>query len=170
MDMGLCAVEITPEFIRSLQDKIGQKLLFPIDTSGEAFVSRLETGEIFNCNCTEIKPEQYRSYEQLGLYWASCKMVADNTEDNNWITPVKVDLQCKIGARLVEGWLFYQNEKTGEQSLQLIPGSISFKNLKHLDACDYFTQAFQMMAEKLSLSVEDFEYEVKRVMKGAARV
>lgn len=40
--------------------------------------------------------------------------------------------------------------------------SISFKNLKHIEACDYFTEAFKLMAKYLDVDVDTFIEEVKQ--------
>ncbi len=112
-------------------------------------------GEVYNAEVSTIIDELRRSHTQLGLYWACCGFVADNTDDKNWNSKQKVSDQCLIAARMVEEYMYYKNPKTGVESLHLRLKSIAFRNLAHWDACGYFTEAFQIMADKIGTSVDD---------------
>jgi hypothetical protein len=126
--------------------------------------AKMEYGEDCNAHITIIA--DVRSYKQLGLYWACCKLVADNTDDVNLNTSEKVDEQCKIKARLVESWLYYTNEKTGEQCLNIKTGSIAFCNMSSLEASGYFTDAFNTMSGFLGISADELISAAKRKMRG----
>ena len=123
-------------------------------------------GEIHNAAIQRVGEGRARSYAQLGLYWACCKLVADNTEDVDWNTAKKVDEMCKIAARHVDFWVHYQNRKTGETWCNIRTKSISFAELAHIEACGYFDQAFQSMADKLGITVDELEDAAKRRMGG----
>lgn len=88
-----------------------------------------------------------RSYQQLKLWWAACRTVADNTNDREWDTPAKVALQVKIKLGHVDGYL------VADGMIQVIPRSISYKELGHLEACHFFEKAWPVMAEKVGISV-----------------
>lgn len=90
-----------------------------------------------------------RSYEQLKLYWACCRSVAENTDDPNWNTPQKVDFQCKIKCRLISEFLVVDNVT------HIIPGSVSYAEMNHLEACNYFDRAFDEMATFLGITREE---------------
>lgn len=142
----------------------GQTLLIPVNQSEAEELKKIADGEILNCTISEIPSKRQRSYEQLGLYWAGCKYVSENTEDRDWNTPEKVDEQCKIVAKHYEYWLYYENVKTGEKTLNIKTRSIAFANLAHIEACGYFTDAFTILAEKLKMTVDDFVEAVKERM------
>jgi hypothetical protein len=150
---------------RITQDMIGKDcLLFthPIN------YMQMSSGEEFNAEISEIKDALRRSYSQLGMYWSACQLVASNTEDVNWNTKEKVDEQCKIAARHVDFWIHYQNKKTGEQALQIKTKSIAFTELAHIESCGYFDQAFQTMADKIGISIDDLINQAKAIMHGRA--
>lgn len=109
--------------------------------------------------------KRQRCLKQLGLYWAACKFISDNTENRNMVNAEMVDEWCKKSCNLIEFTQYFtlpdgtilKHEKTG---------SISFANLNHLDACGYFTDAFLVMANFIGLSVDDFIDAVKQTMGG----
>lgn len=94
--------------------------------------------------------EKPRSYQQLKLYWACCKIVADNLKN---MTKDDVDFEAKIKIakehpsmikrfRMIDGTVYME------------PISISFVNMKHLEACNYFDLAFPFMAEMIDVTVD----------------
>jgi hypothetical protein len=87
--------------------------------------------------------------EQLALYWVCCKMLSENTEDPNFDTPEKVDHQVKIALHYVKESIVIG------KAVHLITGSISFKNLGHIQACNYFDRAFPLMAKWMGISVNE---------------
>lgn len=128
----------------------------------------LSYGEIYNAAVSTIIDELRRSHTQLGLYWACCGLVADNTDDKNWNSKRKVSNQCLIEARMIEGYFHYKHPKTGIETLQLQLMSIAFRNLAHIDACGYFTSAFQTMADKIEMTVDELIAAAKKRMRGLA--
>lgn len=95
--------------------------------------------------------EKPRSYEQLKMYWALCKVVADNMED---MTPEDVDFEVKIKVakhhpsmirrfRSVDGAVFME------------PISIAYSNMKHLEACKFFDLSWPIMAKMIDVSPEE---------------
>ncbi len=94
-------------------------------------------------------PRNQRSYTQLKAYFACCRKVAENTENPDFNTKDKVDLQLRIKL----GWI--KESLLVDKRVQFIPKSISFKEMKHLEACNYFERAFETMAKFLSVTVEE---------------
>ena len=93
--------------------------------------------------------EKPRSYEQLKLYWACCKAVAENTD----MSKEDVDFEVKIKIakqhpsmikrfRSVDGMVFME------------PISIAFANMGHLESCRYFDLAFPLMAKMIGVETE----------------
>ena len=90
-----------------------------------------------------------RSYDQLKAYWACCRAVADNTENINFNTPKKCDLQLRVSL----GWI--EDSIVVKDKVQFLPKSISYKTMSHLAACNYFDRAFETMAKFLKCTVEE---------------
>lgn len=94
-----------------------------------------------------------RSVLQLNTYWACCQTVADNTDDPQWNTKLKVDFQCRVGCHFVDPDLV-SVKKDG--TVVFFYRSIAFKNLTHIGACNYFGRAFEHMAAFLGCTVDAF--------------
>ena len=92
-----------------------------------------------------------RSLIQMRLYWATCKTVADNTDNKGWNTKDKVDFQCRVKTHFVDPNTVVV-KPDGEVVYKYL--SIAFKNLPHIMANNYFDRAFQEMAKFLGVSVE----------------
>ncbi len=90
-----------------------------------------------------------RSLPQLRLFWACCGQVALNTQDQNWDTKDKVALQIKVALQFID-----INRSIVDPAGNFHPHyrSISFKNLSHMAACNFFTRSFQVMAGKLKIT------------------
>ena len=129
------------------------------DEESEKKLSKIEIGEILN---VDIKKIDRRSLEQNNLFWKCCTIVANNTEDINWDTKDKVKEQCLILEKMFDHWIFYINPKTGEQMLNIKTKSISFENMKHLEACDFFNSAIKHMSDKIGITVEDLIKEARK--------
>ena len=110
----------------------------------------------YDCEIKKVIDKKLRSYDQLKLYWQACRYIAFNTNDINWNDSKKVDEQIKIKCRHVDCWIYYENEKTGQKELHIKTKSISFKNLGHIEACGYFENAFDYMAEFIKINKDSF--------------
>lgn len=103
-----------------------------------------------------------RSIKQLGTYFAGCRLLSENTEDQKWNTYQKVDYQLRNRLQ------FYDHDMTLviNGNVQFKIRSISFKNLKHIEANNYFDRAFDMMAKFLGVTVDVLIEEIKNQMGG----
>lgn len=90
-----------------------------------------------------------RSYQQLKLYFACCRAVAENARDDNLNTQVKVDEYCRIKAGFVESYMVIDGQ------IHIKTKSVAYKNLKHIEACNYFSQAFEIMAKILGITKDE---------------
>lgn len=90
-----------------------------------------------------------RSVQQLNAYFACCGKVADNTSNPDFNHKDKVDLQLRIKLGLIDYTLKVDDR------IHFVPKSISFKTLKHLEACNYFDRAFEVMSKFLGCTVEE---------------
>ena len=94
-----------------------------------------------------------RSLKQLRTYWRACKRTADNLNDFKWNTKDKTDFQCRVALHFVDPSVTVVRP---DGAVQFKYRSISFANLKHIEACRYFDRAFEIMALRIGMSVEDF--------------
>ena len=107
--------------------------------------------------CKLYGTKKPRSYLQLKLYWSACKLVSENTEDPHWNTKEKVDFQCRVHTHFVDpDCVVVKADKTVAFKYR----SISFANLGHIEACNYFDQAFRVMAKFLMVPVDTFMQQV----------
>ena len=116
------------------------------DEDGEA-IREFPLHKILRARITgAMKP---RSYEQLKLYHATCRTVADNSADPNWSTPQKVDFQVKVSCRLIDEFIVVNGVT------HIIPGSVSYAKMNHLKACNFFDRAFDEMAKHLGITRDE---------------
>jgi len=100
-----------------------------------------------------------RSYQQLKLFWARCRIVADNTRDpDNWGTAEKVAEQIKVALQYVD---MKRCIVRPDGSVHVAYRSISFKELPHMEACAFFERAWKIMAKHLGVPLNTFlqQYE-----------
>ena len=103
---------------------------------------------------------------QMNLYWACCQTVADAFNDRGikeWNTKNKVDFGCRVELHFVDPELCIVRP---DKSIQFHYRSIAFKNLKHIERCKYFVQAFEIQAKLIKCSVEKLHEIAKSNMKG----
>jgi hypothetical protein len=87
-----------------------------------------------------------RSYQQLKLYWACCRAISENLEN---MTKEDVDFHVKIKLK------HWKNARVVNGVTIIEPGSISFVELNHLEACNFFDRAFPVMAKMIGVSTEE---------------
>jgi len=152
-------------------DMIGKDCFFLVDDiKQDKSVNKIQYGEQLHAELTPINNDQLRrSLRQLGLYWACCKLVAENYPDSStdyqsWNTKEKVSEQCKIQNKHIEYYFYYRNPKTGTEQMNIKTKSIAFKNMNHNEAIIYFSDALTTLAVKLNISVNDLIDEAKKTM------
>ncbi len=102
-----------------------------------------------------------RSVVQLNLYWSVCGVVAANTEHPQWDTKNKTDFQCRVAADFRDPNVVAV-KPDGQVVFQYM--SISFPNLGHIEACNYFDRAYDVMGKFLGVSVEELVAMTKEQM------
>lgn len=95
-------------------------------------------------------PKNQRSWVQIKTYYKGCKKVSENTDNPDFNTKEKVDLQLRIKL----GWI--KETIVVDGRVQFIPKSISFKEMKHLEFCNYFDRAIDVMVKFLGVEKDDF--------------
>jgi len=100
--------------------------------------------QILRAKITGVKKP--RSVIQLNLYWACCQTVADNLDG---VTKEEVDFDVRVALR------FIKRLKVSAGITYVEPHSISFANLQHIEACNYFDRAFPAMAKMIGISADE---------------
>jgi hypothetical protein len=101
--------------------------------------------------CKVYGVRKQRSYQQLKMYWACCQTVADNSSHRMWNTKKSVDFQVRVLLHFVDADIVAV-KPNGEVTFKY--RSISFKELPHMEACNFFDRAFELMAKHLGITVE----------------
>ncbi|MCP4355290.1 MAG: hypothetical protein GY793_06585 [Proteobacteria bacterium] len=142
--------------MKEISAQIIKGLLVPHSDIDKEIISGYKENQIVRLKVSGTRKQ--RSLVQLKTYWAACRLLAENTENGKWNTMKKVDWQLRNRLR------FYDMDLTlvFDGNVQFKVRSISFKNLKHIEACDYFTEAFSLMAKYLKIDVDKFMGEVKQ--------
>jgi hypothetical protein len=120
----------------------------PISQGDEDKIKDFPTDQVLRLQVSGV--QNPRSLIQLNMYFATCQSVADNTEDKDWNSKEKVDFQCRIATNFVNT----QESVWDGHRMHFKYRSIAFKNLKHIEACDYFNRAWEIMAAKIGVTVE----------------
>ena len=127
--------------------------LVPFSKEDEEKVKGYAENQIINAKTSGVRVP--RSYEQLKLYFACCLKVADNTKDEQWQTKEDVDFQCRVQCKIIK------SIKVVKGVAHIEVGSISYDQLKHLEACNFFDRAFVIMAKKIGVKVDELKAEGK---------
>lgn len=140
----------------------GRECIIPFDLESEEALSNFRinqplVGAIHGTN-------KERSVVQLNLYWKACEVFAENTNETDKNTKKKADWWARNSLCFFDpNYTFVRSGGTVSFKVR----SISFKNLKHIEACDYFERAYEIMAGYLGVPVDVFINEVKSRIGGA---
>ena len=90
-----------------------------------------------------------RSLEQLALFWVCCEKVVENAEQ--FANRQQVAEFVKVQLRFVDhtATITFANG-----DLHFKYRSIGFASLKHMEACNFFDNAFPILAELIGVTVE----------------
>jgi len=122
----------------------------PFSDEDKELFSEYKENQVLKSKINGVKKQ--RSYLQLKMFWALCKKVAGNTDDKSWNSPKKVALQIKIDLRYYDNDLIIV-KPDGEVYMPL--RSISYKDLPHMEACNFFDRAWVVMAKFLGITVDE---------------
>ncbi len=142
-------------------DMVGQQALFCMDDSD---IKKISEKAKYHCDVKKITNKNARSLKQLKLWKQASKYVAFNSDDKYWKTQNQVETQVKIKIGYPDGvasWIMYYNKKEKTEQVQLIPKSVSYETMGHLEACNFFDQGYFYMSEHLKMGQDDF---IKAVM------
>jgi len=119
-------------------------ILYPFTEEDKDKIREFKKFQVLKAKLYGVKKP--RSLEQLALYWVCCKTVADNLEDK---TKEQIDFEIKIALKHIKSFRIVQ----GITYIEV--GSISFANLDHLEACNFFDRAFPVMAKMIGVTTEE---------------
>lgn len=142
--------------------------LIPMDENSQEALKDYKPYQPLRNRITAISgSEKRRSLKQLNTYWAACQFVADNIDTKEyryWKSKESVDFQLRVATDFRDK-NFLAVRPDGEVVFKY--RSIAMKNLKHIEACRYFDQAFELMTHVLGYkTVDEFIAAVKKSMVG----
>jgi len=129
--------------------------LCPFSQEATELLRNFKPNQVVRGKISGVKKE--RSVPQLRMFWACCRTVADNTEDQNWNTPEKVCIQVKLALR------FYKEIVVlPDGSIHFELDSISFDNLGQVEANKIFDRSWPVMAKHIGVSADKLLNNAKR--------
>lgn len=132
------------------------KTLSPFSNEDREALKQYKPNQILRAKITGA--EKPRSYEQLKLYWACCKTVADNHPQD--LNKDDIDFQVKIKVAKHNPSMI-KRFQADKGVVFMEPISIAFANMKHLEACRFFDLAFPIMAEMIGITTEELLQNVE---------
>ena len=130
--------------------QIKGKALYPFSKEDLMRLREYKENQVVRVKITGCKKP--RSLKQLRGYWAACKTVSENNESPGWQTKEQVDFQIRVALRFYDPELIIAKP---DGSIAFHYRSIAYKNLRHIEACDYFSAAFEIMAKKLGCTIKE---------------
>lgn len=134
------------EIVLQKQDKTGS----PFSQEDIDRWNEYKDNQLIRCKTYGV--QKPRSYQQLKLFWACCRKVADNTKDQHWNHPDKVAFQVKIKLQFVD---MTKTIVDANGNVHLWYRSISYAELPHMMACNFFDRAFPIMAKKIGITTDE---------------
>jgi hypothetical protein len=128
----------------ALQVGQGYKSLHVISEEDMTALKNYKENQILRA--TLVGVQKPRSHEQLKLYWACCRTVASNLEGKS---KEDIDFEVKVALKHIRAF-----RVTGGVTMVEV-GSISFAELNHLDACNFFDRAFPALAKMIGVTTEE---------------
>ena len=103
-----------------------------------------------------------RSVKELNLFMACCQLLADNTDDPRWNTKEKVKFGVKVALHFVDARMVAVTP-AGDVVFQY--RSLSFAELPRMEATRFFPRAFDLLAQRMGISVEAMVAEAQERMR-----
>jgi len=148
--------------VKELVGQMHRGTIVPFSTEDKEVLDNYKENQIVNLKISGTT--KGRALEQLRLYWAACDFFAGYSEHENFNAKEKVDFQLRNKLQFYDMSLVFVNNGVVTFNIR----SISFKNLEHIEACQYFGKAFEIMANSLGVTVDAFIEEVKSNIGGRA--
>jgi len=93
--------------------------------------------------------ESARSVPENALFHLCCKKVADNCDDPQWSTPAKVKIQTKMILKFFKEEIWVD---TG--GVHFVLDTVEFSKTKQVRSHKFISEALELMANKLGVTVE----------------
>lgn len=130
--------------------QIKDNALYPFSEEDQQRLREYKESQVVRVTVKGVRKP--RSYQQLRGYWAACQTVSENTEAPGWQTKEQVDFNCRVTLRFYDPDLIVAKP---DGSIAFNYRSIAYKNLRHIEACDYFSKAFEIMSAKLGITPDE---------------
>ena len=126
------------------------KTFFPYSDKDQEEARGFKPNQIVRLKC--YGAEKPRSYIQLRLYWACAKTVSENHPQDLTRDDVDFEVKIKVAKHYPS---MIRRFKSVDGTVFMEPISIAYRNMKHLEACNFFDRAFPIMAEMIGVTKEE---------------
>jgi Zn finger protein HypA/HybF involved in hydrogenase expression len=144
--------------IKCTKDMIGKDILIPATEISYNNINSLDYGINF---AALIKYKGRHNLERHDLFFACCKLVAENLGDKHTITSICEHV--KIDARHIEGYVTYQ-DKDDKNRVNVLTKSIGFFEMTLQEADEFYSKAFDILASYINVEVDVLVHEAKKRM------
>jgi len=121
------------------------KTLVPFDPETAERMMAFHEYQPINARCTGIR--RPRSYRQLKGYWKACEILAENLD--HFADKYAVDWAVRVELRFF-GRMTVKGDNVMVETL-----SISYENMDHIEANNFFSRAIPLMAKWLGVPKEE---------------
>ena len=142
--------------MKTIQAQYKNGVLSPFSQEDKEKLSSFNDNQILVAKVSGTTKD--RSIRQLRLFFACCRVVAENTEDIQWNSVDKVKNQVKVRLQFIDlnksivvNGVFHPHYR-----------SINFAELKHIEANKIFDQAFAVMAGFLGVGIQELLANAER--------
>jgi hypothetical protein len=136
---------------------VGKDILIPASEEGQEAIKSFPENKRMEC---KLKYVQKHNLERHDLFFACIKLVADSIGKLEW----EVEEQVKINCRWIKGYVYYK-DKNGKERVNIETKSIAFSKMTIQEADQFYSVAFDKLAEFIQLSAEEMTAEAKKRMK-----
>lgn len=127
------------------------KHFVPFSMEDEEIAGGYKKNQVVRIKITGV--QKPRSYRQLQMFWVICENVSQNMNENpSWATRDHVAQQVKVNLQFID-----LNKSIVDAKGVFHPfyRSISYDNLKHMKACNFFDRAYVFLAKTLGNTVDE---------------
>ena len=125
---------------------------YPYSQEDREAAAEYHHNQLARSKMTAIGAKKEYHIEQLAKFFVCCKKVADNTDTPGWTTKDNVAFQCKVKLHFVDTSAIAVSPDGG---VQFKYRSISLGSMKYLEACNFFANAYEIMAKFLGCTVDE---------------
>ena len=144
--------------MKEITCQVKKGLLLPYTDDDHLALSEYKINQIVKVKVTGYRKQ--RSATQLGLLMACIKLVADNSDNENWNTPGR----AKLSLKAMLGYVDESCSVVVDNRVIVKYRSFAFSELSHMESVGLFDKAFPVLASVIGLQEGELIAEAKSRM------